>query len=129
MLGAQLQKAIFDALTGGNICAGRIYDQVPAEPIYPYVTIGDEQAIDDGNSCGDSWEVFADLHVWSRSATGSKAELKTIMAALVPLVAVPLVVADHIVVGADLQNTRSFRDPDGLTEHGVVNVRYLIDPA
>lgn len=127
MIDSSLQKAIFTALSG--LVLGRIYDQVPASPQFPYITIGDEQDIEDGNSCEDGWEVFTDVHVWSRPDAGSKAALKDLMAQIVPLLAINLNVTGFRVVTAKLVNSRAFRDPDGQTEHGVLTFRYLIDPA
>src|SRR5690606_34227972 len=67
MIGPELQKAIYDALkTVPAVAGGRVYDSVPSNAEFPYVTIGGEQTVDDGNSCEDGWEVFTDVHVWSR---------------------------------------------------------------
>lgn len=129
MIGAELQKAIFAALTGANIAGGRVYDSPPPKAVYPYVTIGDEQALDDGNTCEDGWEVFADVHAWSRPVNGSKVEVKALMASIVPLLAVNLTMPGFRSVAGSMQTTRALRDPDGLTEHGIVTLRYLIDPA
>ena len=124
-----LQKSIYGALVAGNVAGGRVYDAPPDEPTFPYVTIGDEQVIDDSNSCGASWEVFPDIHIWSRPASGSKVELMTLQALFEPLLATTLTIAGYLVVGASLETARSFRDQDGLTEHGVMTFHYLIDPA
>lgn len=130
MIGAELQKAIWSALAESSpaVAGGRVYDQVPGDPTFPYVTIGDEQVLDDGNSCGDAWEVFSDIHVWSRPASGSKAEAKGIVADIVPLVVAIAGVENFDVVSAQLQNSRTVRDPDGLTEHAVLTFRFLLDP-
>jgi hypothetical protein len=130
MIGSQVQKALFAALDGAPpLAGGRIYDRVPADPTFPYITIGDEQVVDDGNSCEDGWEVFADIHIWSRPATGSKVEVKDLVAAVVARLNTPLSVADLIVVIAELQNARTMRDPDGITEHAVLTFRYVLQPA
>lgn len=127
MIGAQLQAAIYTSLAG--VAGGRVYDRPPASPVFPYVTIGDEQVIDDGNACADGWEVFPDVHVWSRSVSGSKAELKGLVAQIVPLVTAITTVTGFAVIAAELRTVRSLRDPDGLTEHAVLNFRFLIDPS
>lgn len=129
MIGAQLQKAIFDALTTAGICSGRIYDGVQENPVFPYVTIGDEQILEKGNSCQDGWEVFSDVHVWSRPATSSKAETKNIIAQIVPLLATTLTLTGFRTVIGELETSRVFRDPDGKTEHGVITLRFVIEPA
>lgn len=130
MIGDELQRAQYAALVAANICGGRIYDKPPAlaSRTFPDVTLGDEQTSDDGNSCEDGWEVFTDTHVWSRPTTGSKAEAKSIVAQIVPVIVQPLTVSGFRVLSARLESTRTFWDPDGLTVHGVISTRYLIDP-
>lgn len=125
--GDKIQRAMFAALTAADL--GDVYDRPPADRTYPHFTIGDEQVIDDGDSCGDAWEVFEDVHVWDQPDTGSKVRLKQLMAAAEPVLAVNLEIAGFRVVSAVLETARSFRDPDGITEHGVMTFKYLIDAA
>lgn len=127
MIGAQLQKAIADALKGANIAAGRIYDTVPDNPTFPYVTIGDEQVIDDGNSCSEGWEIFADVHVWSRKP--GFPEAKGLIADIVPRIKAIESVFNFIVVSVEFQTSRMLRDTDGKTSHGVATFRILLDQA
>ncbi|WP_353641321.1 DUF3168 domain-containing protein [Mesorhizobium sp. WSM2239] len=130
MIGSQLQKAIFAALiTETAVADGRIYDRVPENPTFPYVTIGDAQVINDGNSCGDGWEVFEDVHLWSRPESGSKVEVKDLAPSVVSRLATTLAVTGFVVILAELNSSRTFRDPDGLTEHSVLTFRFLLDPA
>lgn len=126
-----MQRALFVALSAGPpLAGGRIFDQVPEGAAFPYVTLGDEQLLDAGNSCDDGWEVFSDIHIWSRPRSGSKAEAKDLAAAVIQrTVNGPLVVAGFTVVSARLETQRSFRDPDGKTEHTVVTVRHILNPA
>lgn len=129
MIGSELQKAIFAALSGANICDGRIYDRVEGEKPFPYVTIGDEDVGDIGNDCANAWESTATIHVWSRPVSGSKIELKDILAAIQPLVcSASLEVEGHELSTVTLESVRSFSDPDGQTEHGVMSVTYFLHP-
>lgn len=68
---AALQKAIVGRLKGDApltaIVAGRVYDRVPADAPYPYVTIRNIQVVDDGAECVDGAEVYIDLDVWSNA--------------------------------------------------------------
>ncbi len=125
MIGDLLQRAQFAALSAAQL---RAYDTPPADAEFPYVTIGDEQIVDDGSACGAAWEVFADVHVWSRAVSGSRSELKTLMAQIEPLLG-GLSLPGFRVVVQHLQTARALNDPDGLTKHGVMTFRYLIDPA
>lgn len=130
MIAGELQKAIYAALTAvPALASGNVFDQVPVSDPFPRVTIGDEQVIDDSTTCQAGWEVFADVHCWSRPATGSKLEVKTLAASVVSRVIAITDVIGFSLVTIDHQTTRTFRDPDGLTEHAVVSFRALIDPA
>lgn len=136
MIGPELQKAIVDALNAAPaLCDGRVYDGVPPEAkrisdtgaAWPYITVGDEQVIDSGNSCGDGWEVFPDVHIWTRPESRSKREGKALMAAAVDRLRAITAVDGYTVTSVSLETARSFRDPDGITEHGAVTLRFLLD--
>lgn len=126
MIGPQVQAAIYTALTGANVCEGRVYDQVPPEPVFPYLTIGDEQLIDDSDQCTDAADVIADIHAWSRPADGSKAEVKTIAAQAVAALKTIAAIAGFELVSVQHETTRVMRDPDGKTEHAVVTFRFVL---
>lgn len=125
MIGAALQKSVYEALTAfPALCGGRVFDRAPEGVGYPLITIGDEQVIDDSNSCSPAWEVYVDVHVWSRAS--SKIEVKDIASAVIERLAVDLVVPGFAVLGM-LETQRTRRDPND-TEHAVITFRYLIDP-
>lgn len=129
MIGDEFQRALYAALMGANIAGGNVFDQVaPGDP-FPRVTIGDEQVIDDSNTCQDGWELFADVHCWSRPATGSKAEVKALAAQVVKAVLAIDAIEGFTLVLLHHQTTRIFRDPDGLTEHAAISFRAVLDPA
>lgn len=128
MIGTEIQTAVYGALTAGPaIAGGRVYDRVPSAPTFPYLTIGSEQIIDDGNACGDGWEVFAEVHFWSQAF--GYPEVKGLMAEATPRLAGIDSVPGLTVIAAAVESTRVFRDPDGLTSHGVITVRFVIIPA
>ncbi len=128
MIGTAVQKAIVDALkVDPAVAGGRIYDIVPSGAAFPYVSIGEEQAIEDGNSCDEGWEVFIDNHVWSR-AVGFP-EAKTLVALVRQRINAITSVTGYTLISVEVEDTRFMRDPDGLTSHGVVSARWLIDPA
>lgn len=129
MIGPELQKAIHDALVSGAVAAGRIYDNPPVGAAFPYVTIGDEQVIDDSNQCGEGWEIYPDIHAWSRPVAGSKAEVKALAASIVKAVTGITSVSGHALVALHHETTRYLRDPDGKTEHAVITFRAVLDPA
>jgi hypothetical protein len=129
MIGAELQKALFAALDGATLAGGNVFDQVPESNPFPRITIGDEQVIDDSNTCQNGWQVFPDVHCWSRPDSGSKIEVKTLAAQVVTAVEAIASIAGFSLVSIKHETTRFFRDPDGLTEHAVVSFRALVDPA
>lgn len=130
MIGAELQEGIYTALTAGSpvVAGGRVYDQVPSSPTFPYVTIGNEQVIDDGNSCEDGWLVYPDVHIWDRPVESSKAALKGIIAEIVPLITSMTSITGFDVIVSELESSRSLRDQDGLTEHAILTFRIILNP-
>lgn len=129
MIGAQVQKAIYDALTGASICSGRIYDSVPENPTYPYVTIGDETVDDQSNGCSAAWDVIADVHVWSRPTATSKNEVKTVAAQVIDTVLAMTAVTGFLLSRVDFVTSTTRRESDGKTEHTICIFRVCVDPA
>lgn len=129
MIGDEVQRAIFAALTNASVAGGNVFDQVPESDPFPRVTVGDEQVIDDGNTCQDGWQVFSDVHCWSRPDSGSKVEVKTIAAAVRTAICAITEITGFSLVSIEHQTTRVFRDKDGKTEHAVVSFRAILDPA
>lgn len=128
MIGPDLQKAIVEVLKlAPPVADGRVFDRVPESDPYPRITVGDEQTADNGNACGDGWEVYADVHVWSRAV--GKVEAKQIMAQAVPRLLGISSLTGFTIIAAELDAHRIFTEPDGLTTHGVITIRYVIDPA
>lgn len=139
---APLQKAIFQTLRDDAAVVAalngeqRIYDRVPplAAPAgaksgaaFPYVTIGDDQVVDDSTTCGEAYELFATVHVWSRDV--GKAAPKLLAAAIREALDAPIEIEGFAVVVHEFNDARFFREPDGVTEHGVLTFRYLVDPS
>lgn len=65
------QKAVYDALIAAEVAGGRIYNDVPAGTIYPFIEIGDPSLINDWATCSDGTEINYTLHTWS-TYDGSK---------------------------------------------------------
>jgi len=138
---APLQKAVYSTLRDDAAVVAalngeaRIYDRVPpqASPAgaksgaaFPYVTIGDDQVVDDSTDCGDAYELFVTVHIWSRDV--GKVASKLLASAIRAALDVPLAIDGFVVVVHEFNDARFFREPDGLTEHGVLTFRYLVDP-
>jgi Protein of unknown function (DUF3168) len=120
-----LQKAVYDALTANadlTAAVSGVYDHVPADTSFPYVTIGETTIADWSSKSFDGQAHALTLHIWSR-ARGRK-EAKEIMALLYDT----LHDAALVVEGQELVNLRfdfgqTLLDADGLTVHGFQRYR------
>lgn len=81
-----VQKALVAAIKGNGAVAAligtRVYDEVPQDAVFPYVSIADmlgEPAVE--TISGEGFEVLASVHIWSR-ARGA-VEARQIAAAIV----------------------------------------------
>jgi len=134
---AAMQTAIYSKLMahaglatamGGTV---RVYDKVPAGPAYPYIRIGDDQAVDGGrsNSCADGWDFTATLHIFSRDPNAPRMEAKRIsnqvLQAIGDLTAPPAPTG-FVVKELELNQTRAYFETDGLTAHGICSLTYLV---
>ena len=124
-----LKSAIYTALNNDSTLTDThgagVYDDVPEGSGFPYVTMGEETAIDYGVKGTDGSEQTVNIHVWSQYR-GSK-EVKTIMDRIHTL----LHDSSLSVSGFNLVNTRFefmdiLRDPDGITRHGVMRFRAVM---
>jgi hypothetical protein len=93
-----------------------------------YVTIGEGQKVPDQAECIDGSDCYLDLHVWSRGK--GFAECKTIAATIwAELEDAALDLAQNRCIELNPDGERYLRDPDGITKHGVVTLRALMEPA
>lgn len=132
--GLALQGAIDAALKSAPsvtaLVADRSFDRVPASAAFPHIEYGEIQVVDDGADCLE-WavEVYATIHVWSRAV--GKVEAQQIAGAVRDTLhnAALTLATGWALVEIVHRDTRIFIDADGLTTHGVVTFRALIDPA
>lgn len=107
----------------------RVYDLPPANPVFPYLTIGIVDGIEEFTSdCAIDWDVTGEVHVWSREPgfVQGKTVAQTCYTALGDR---HPVFAGYRVGWFAMQNQRWLRDPDGLTSHGVLEYRARYGPA
>ncbi len=126
-----LQRAIYAHLAGDAaldaLVAGRIYDSVPGEAAFPYVTLGDAlvTAFDTGDTCGAEHRLA--LNVWSRA--GGRSEAKAILGALhAALHDAPLTPEGHSLINLRFAEAETRREPDGTTWRGVIRFRAVTEP-
>jgi hypothetical protein len=111
--------------------SARIFDPIPQNPTYPFVRVGEDQTLDDANGCDAAWEMFATLHVFARPIDGLGARMvaKRVGSAIVPALSGALSPAGFVVTEQEFESSRYFMEADGVTAHGVLVFRFLIDPA
>jgi len=117
-----LQKAIYDRLKDSLTCP--VYDHVPDGVAMPYVTLGEDTAVDWSTKPEPGMEVTHTLHVWSDYK--GMAEAKQIIDQVVQaLTGSPLTIEGFVVVVARLDMIDTLRDSEGY-RHGVVRFRFKV---
>jgi hypothetical protein len=108
------------------LISNRVFDSVPPDPTFPYITFRCDQILEDGADCVEGSVVFYSIHVWSRSIGWPEA---CNIAGLIrdALDETELTVNGHRLVDMHFSQFRRLDDPDGKTHHGVVEFRALID--
>lgn len=129
----ELQRKIFQVLMasdtlktamGGTV---RAYDRVPPGATFPYITISGAQALDNGNSCEeDMFEIFKDVHVWSREV--GMAETMTIAGIVRGLILGIEIANDWNIPVRQITATNHLDDPDKITTHSIITARFLLEP-
>ena len=121
-----LQVAIVAALRATPaLCDGRVYDHVPEKASFPYVSLGEAEVLGDDNVCWAASDITMRVHVWSREP--GFPEAKAIAGQVRGRCVVEFPLTGFAVTSAELVQIRHLRDPDGLTSHAVVELRYLVD--
>lgn len=129
---AEFQKLVFDTLTADAaimaIAAG-VYDQVPADPFgsrTAYVSFGPMDTVDDDADCITGVELTLQVDVWSRAVGSVEAKRLTDLVRKA-LHRRSLELSANALVDTWVELTRVFRDPDGVTTHGVVQVTAMLE--
>lgn len=132
-LSLQLQGLIYQRLVAddavGALCHDRIYDRVPENRVFPYISFGPSDTIEDDAECITGEVETLQIDCWSRYDGGYK-EVKDMTGAVksaLHLYAGEL--ATDALVELRVVGIRHFRDPDGLTSHGVVTVQAIMEEA
>jgi len=130
--GLSLQQAIFTTLTGSitlvNYLGGpKIYDAIPEETAFPYVTIGQSLMTDWSTASDQGREHRLRLHVWSRDSGSS--ETQQIAEEIInSLHDVSLNLTDNVLVNMRFTGADVLRDSDGKTHHSILRFRAVTEP-
>ena len=122
-----LQSSIYTALNVSAITSTLscgVYDEVVEGNSYPFITLGEETAIDYSTNNLVGAETTINIHVWSRYK-GSK-ETKEILDKIHDLLHdVSLTVSGVNLINLRFEFSDIMRDPDGITRHGVMRFRAI----
>lgn len=133
----ELQVAIVGLLKGDAPLTGlidqRVYDRVPRSSdgqtvtaTFPYVAFGEEQTIPVDVTCIMGSEIYITLHAWSR-AVGFP-EVKKICGRIrTVLHDAEIELPTTGLVSLAFDGRRIFRDPDGVTSHGVLTFLAIVE--
>jgi hypothetical protein len=128
---AELQKAVFEALTAdaalSALIGERVYDQPPAATPFPYVTFGRTSLYDWSTGTESGTEQLFTLHVWSK-AKGKKETLAVMEAARTVLEGARLPLETEHLVDLTLEFAEARHDEDLSVHHGLLRFRALSEP-
>lgn len=123
-----IQKTIRDALIGDSKISNAVtdvFDFVPDKTVFPYITVGDDTAVDWGAKDFDGMDYTINIHTWSR-ARGRK-ECKDIMFEVYRVLHLnDLNISGFKTVLCRFDFAESSLDPDGQTYHGVQRFKVIV---
>ncbi len=124
---SELQRAIYDRLAAYPGMP-TVYDDVSRGDTvpFPYVVIGEDTHVpwDAYDHCGA--ESTLTIHVWSRERGMKEAkDIQALVYQALHRYQLPLETFDLITLEFDYAET--FKDPDGITRHGVSRFRSIVD--
>lgn len=104
------------------LIGGRVYDNVPAAPVYPYVSLGPTDGRPEALQCLDTREITCQFDVWTHEQ-GQLRSCRLITDALArALRDAEIALVVNACVRLEVELIRVLRDPDGVTGHGIVQV-------
>lgn len=121
---ARASALIIAAFAPSNV---RLYPlAAPTNPTFPYVVFQVE-VIGDDTECAEGSEAYLIGEVYARETTyaASVAKAEAIAGALRKVWTAKLALTDHVVDEWEFESDRPIGDPDILTEHRNVRIRYL----
>lgn len=127
---AALQKLIFERLTTDAtvtaLVGPRVYDSVPEKVAYPYISFGAHDYAPDDADCIAAGEHTLMLDAWSRKP--GRVEAKQIVdAGRRSLRRYKADMGEFGLVEIDVDFADVITDPDGLTAHGRLQIRAVIE--
>jgi len=119
-----VQKAVYGLLSASTLLPA-LYDEVPEETAFPYLTIGEftEERFDTMGIYGS--EITFNLHVWSQYRGFKECYgYLTVIDGLLDYANITSTGFTNIFIRNEMVNT--FIDPDGVTRHLVTRYRTVV---
>lgn len=126
----ELQAAIVGRLKAASgvvsLVSVRVYDEVPDDAPFPYISIGPTNEVNGDADCIVGSEVSIQIDGWSRDP-GSVEARRIAHAVRVALTGQEFNLPTNALSTFEYSNTRVFRDSDGLTTHAVVTFTAFVE--
>lgn len=128
----ELWGAVVAALKADNavtaFVADRVFDRVPADAVFPYLSLGSTWEIEDDAECIDAVDVGLRVDVWSRTVTS--AEVRRIADAVRRVLhRAEFDLPENALAMIEHQRTDTLRDADGLTLHSILEFSATVEIA
>jgi len=108
----------------------KVFDDMPKQEVFPYIVMGEMTARDWSDKSEPGQEVYSKIHIWSRYGGRKKAE-EMADGALQALTLSRLDLSPNFRAVLDKDDIFDsydiIIDIDGITRHGILNLRYLIE--
>lgn len=124
---AAIRQALLADVAFQGLLSDRVYDEPPADAVFPYVTLGRVESRPADAAARQALEHAITLHAWSRY--GGRAEALDIIGAMrAVLHNAPLAPEGQTLVLLRAIFADVFRSGDGVTTHGVLRLRAITEP-
>ena len=124
-----LQQAVYARLSGDSTLTttlgAEVHDDVPEGTSFPYVVLGDDTSVEYGTKTLDGASNTITLHVWSQYR-GAKQILEIMNRVHDLLHNYSLTVSGANLINLRFEFSDTFRDPDGISRHGVMRLRAVV---
>lgn len=129
---AELQTSVYQTLTADpgllSLLGGpKIFDHIPEEAVYPYLTLGRTTVIDWSTGTEDGSEHLLTLHVWAKGG-GKQATYQIMDQVSTRLHDQHLPLDKHRLVNLQLQFAEARLEPESTTYHGILRFRAVTEP-
>lgn len=126
-----VQTAVYALLTGddelANLVSG-VYDYVPENVVFPYITVGEALETPDNTVAGLGRETVITLHVWTRARAHSKGlRIAARVTALLDHQPLAIEGAHHIATRYEFSQTLIDPEPPGDVRHVVLRYRVVTE--